>query len=244
MTPHPPQYVATPPKSRALFITDSLGLPRLVPERVTADEVWTTRVAKALSRDFAFFYYTRGGMHSGGLNADLNVHVAAFEAEVVILQVGIVDCAPRALSENEAKVALRLPGPLGRFVHAVVRRYYGQIIRARDIAYVSEREFEENLSAVRRAFGAAEFVVVPIGSPNTAYKRKNPLIARNVGRYNDVLVSVFGNGVLSGLFDGLELERTFVSDNHHLSPSGHAHVAQGVIARLEQLREQHDSPSK
>lgn len=221
--------------TKVLFLTDSLGTPRLVPSPVFDDDVWTYRVVASQRARIAPFFYTLNGLHTGLMRQGLANVLGAFRPEIVILQIGIVDCAPKALKENELKVVTRLPAVLNRPIHRFVKRNYQALVKLRDITYVSRDDFRANLRAVAEHFSRASFVVVPIGPPNTAYKAKNPLMERNIGDYNDVLASVFGDAFAAEIYAGVDLEAFYLADNHHLSPHGHRTVAERVERRLDAL---------
>ncbi|XOV79192.1 MAG: SGNH/GDSL hydrolase family protein [Aestuariibacter sp.] len=213
---------------KILFITDSLGLPRAQPELVPDDATWTYVVSKRLKEHFDFFYYTVAGLHTGMLVQSLKFQAGAFRPDLIVLQIGIVDCAPRALKENERKVIQRLPGFISKVLLGFVRRNYHYLIRKRKISYVSLFQFENNLIELRNFFKRSQFLVVPIAPANTAYIESNPLISNNIKEYNKVLTKVFGEENILNVWEGEDPELLFLSDNHHLSVSGNAVLGQGV----------------
>lgn len=218
-------------RPRLLFVTDSLGLPRRVPVRVAGHEVWVNQVAHSLEGQVEPYFYTVAGLHSSDLASNLEIQLGGFDADLLVLQIGIVDCAPKALRENERKVVTRLPGPLRLLVHNFLRRNYARIVMWRDVTYVSQDRFRTNLESFREHFRDCEFVVVPIAPANQGYRAKNPLIDRNIRAYNRILETVFGEAFASETFEGADPELLFVSDHHHLSIEGHATVARAVAAR-------------
>lgn len=189
-------------------------------------------VARSLEGLVDPYFYTVAGLHSSDLVSSLSIQLGGFDADIVVVQIGIVDCAPKALRENERKVVLRLPGPLRRLIHTFLRRNYARIVRWRDVTYVSEARFRENLEVFREHFRGCRFVVVPIAPPNRGYVIKNPLIERNIVNYNRRLEQVFPEGFAREAFEGADPDVLFASDHHHLSIQGHAAVASAVIARV------------
>ena len=194
--------------------------------------MWVNQVARSLEGLVDPYFYTVAGLHSKDLVFSLGVQLGGFDADIVVVQLGIVDCAPKALRENERKLVLRLPGPLRRLIHGFLRRNYARIVQWRDLTYVSEGRFTENLESFRNHFKGCRFVVVPIAPPNRGYQLKNPLIERNINNYNRVLERVFPEEFAGEAFAGADPNVLFVSDHHHLSIQGHAAVASAVTARV------------
>ncbi|MBF0171711.1 MAG: SGNH/GDSL hydrolase family protein [Nitrospinae bacterium] len=204
------------------------------PFPVYASDVWLYRVARETVAVVEPYYYVQPGLHTTMMVNALDNQLGAFAPEVVVLQVGIVDASPRALSEIERKVIARLPGFVQRLTHAFVRKSYARLITTRKITYVSPERFAANLDRIKQVFAPARFVVVPIGVPNEGYRRKNPLIEQNVARYNGLLAEAFGPDLLTDIFEG-DVERFYTPDHHHLSAEGHAAVAASVVRRLNGL---------
>lgn len=222
-------------RPKLLFLTDSLGEPRLSPEPIYDDQVWPRLVASHVDKRYDCYFFSRPGLHTGGMRENLAVQLGAYRPDIIALQIGIVDCSPRAMRENERKVIARLPGPLRTTALRLIRENYARLIAWRDITYVSEPSFRENLDALRAHFVEARFIALPIGLANTAYKQRNPLIERNITRYNQALADVFGADYVAETFDGVDIEQFYLSDNHHLSARGHQVYADAVMRRLDAL---------
>ena len=219
-------------RKQLLFVTDSLGLPRFLPERVAGHQVWVNLVARSFEGQVDPYFYTVAGLHTSDLVSSLDVQLGGFDADIVVLQVGIVDCAPKALGENERKAVLRLPDPLRRMIHGFLRRNYARVVQWRDLTYVPETRFKENLVRFRAHFKGCRFVVVPIAPADQGYRKKNPLIDRNIRNYNRLIESVFPEAFAREAFEGADPDSLFASDHHHLSIPGHAAVARAVVARV------------
>ena len=75
---------------KLLLITDSLGLPRLFPEKTEYEDTYPN----LLKKHFIIMQYSKGGGTIIELYEQTG-YFKAFEPDVIILQSGIVDCAPR-----------------------------------------------------------------------------------------------------------------------------------------------------
>src|SRR5688500_17972440 len=86
------------PKKKILIITDSLGLPRAVPEVCSYEQTWPFLLNNA---GYQIHQVSIGGATVSELYRQLEYHYL-FLPDLVIVQSGIVDCAPRALGKFES----------------------------------------------------------------------------------------------------------------------------------------------
>lgn len=222
---------------KILFITDSLGLPRLYPEKISGENVWSNILATKLhceyNNSFKFFNFSQGGLNSKMLkNALQNGPLPAFEPDIVVLQLGIVDSSPRALRKLELSILSRI-FILNKIVRYLVRKFYTFIVLKRDITYVSTKDFKNNMLYIKNFYMDKEILVIPIALANNEYRKKNPNIQRNIDIYNDVLKGIFREGFLDNIYTPANLEKLFTSDNHHLSIYGHNFLADQVFVEIK-----------
>jgi len=219
-----------------LFLTDSLGYPREEPGAARGRDVWPYKVSTMLnksrvSNNLNLFYDARPGRDTLELVKNRDKHIKAYQPDIIILQVGIVDCYSRALTKLEAMILSRLP-LIGKLTKYIVKKYYKRIVKFRNISYVNKVDFRKNLEYFRDGFQNSKFVVIPIGPANFKYILSNPLIKQRVGEYNQILKSVFSDMYLEGVYHEANVEELFLSDNHHLSFNGHEVVANKVYSAL------------
>ncbi|SCZ27863.1 MULTISPECIES: hypothetical protein [unclassified Pseudomonas] len=214
-----------------LMLTDSLGLPRVKPERIGDDDCWVYRLQDDFSQVLKFRTVCTPGLDTRQLLVASRDYHQAMKPDLVVLQVGIVDCYPRALKRNELSVIMRLPKVVSMFLHQQIKRYYSYLIERRRIQYVGPAEFKANLQAMRDMFPCAQFRIVPIAPPCSDYKARNPLIESAITSYNQILIDLFGGEVLVDCYaEGGD--QLFMSDNHHLNAAGHARVYSSVSQAL------------
>lgn len=220
---------------KVLVLTDSLGLPRISPALINDDQCWTYRLADYASGRFKFRVFSMPGMDSNQLLSLVLNYYSAIKPDIVVLQVGIVDCYPRAIKKTELSVLLRMPGVVNRFVHRLVKRFYTRLVVSRGIRYVSPTSFQANLRALSSAFDGAKILVVPIAPPSAAYQARNPRIAPSVDEYNQLLERHFSAGYLGACYPANAAEEIFLSDNHHLNEIGNGLVFDAVKRELDSL---------
>lgn len=180
-----------------------------------------------------FFFDMKPFRDTRSLLQDVKNDGLSYLPDVIVLQVGIVDCYPRALTKFELQIVSRIP-VLNRLSKAIVKRYYTSIVKKRNIAYVSLSEYERNLIMLKFLFQSAKWIVLPIAPPSKSYIQKNPLISERVKAYNAAQKKVFGDDFKDELYSGFDLNRTFLSDNHHLSKYGHENVRYQVLQYITQ----------
>lgn len=222
-----------------LFLTDSLGYPREDIGAAKAVNIWPYKAAVMLRKNshsniLNFFFDARPGRDTQELAKNRDKHFMAYEPDIIVLQVGIVDCYSRSLTKLEAMVLPRIPF-IGKVTKFIVKKYYKKIVKLRNIAYVNEKDFRANLEYMRDGFKRAKWVVIPIGPATSRYKERNPLIEQRVKKYNDILKNVFGKEFFGSCYDGASVDELYLPDNHHLSAIGHEIVTKKVYSLLEKM---------
>lgn len=220
---------------KVLFIGDSLCLPRKLPSLVMDEEVWVNIVTKELKYNFDFFHLLHPGLHTSMIRENLNNQLGAYSPDVIILQVGVVDCAPRSLKEYERKVISRLPNKLKHIILYFVKKYYSNIINIRNITYVCKKDFKSNLLALREYYNKAIFIIVPISPANKKYILKNPKIENNIKIYNQIIEAIFKGQFLGDMYAAHNIDDIYLEDNHHLNHLGNSIIANAVIKRMKTI---------
>lgn len=205
---------------RILLLTDSLTLPRLKPELCLHEETWP-EILRA--KGYHVHQVSIGGATSGDLARQCHYH-KAFNADVVIVQVGIVDCAPRFLTKFELSIFHKIPffGRVG--IQALNRPI---IKRIRKISYVNPELFFRNLQSIQRSFDPVDVYFLGIVRGSQAYEKAAPGIINNIKKYNEII---------KANFNYLSLESIDVScimsDFHHLNPKGQKMIGDIVLSKL------------
>lgn len=89
-------------KPKLLIFTDSLGLPREKPEIVEYNQTWVN----LLKANFEILVFSFGGGTVDQMYSQI-AYLKMFNPDFVIVQSGIVDCAPRALKQYELEIIKR-----------------------------------------------------------------------------------------------------------------------------------------
>jgi hypothetical protein len=226
-------------------LSDSLGLPRATPAMVTPKQTWPVLLRAAGGVDVVDVVAGReaiavedvvhigiGGATVHQLQSQLGYGTAC-APNAVVVQCGIVDCAPRALRRWERDALARVPG--GKRVAKLVENNARQLRAWRDVAFTPPEAFAAAVTAMRDKAQPAPLLWVGIAPASADYERAVPGIQARVQRYNALLSRVLGDRYvdvdgLLGVADG-----GLCADHHHLTAGGHAFVAQRVRSRLNEV---------
>jgi len=199
-------------KFKVLILTDSLSLPRSYSNGFVRYNQTYVSLLKKANPEIDFIHVGIGGATITRL-LELTRYYIYAEPHLVILHCGIVDCAPRALSEFELQLFGKLK--LLRFIKpftTFLRRYRG-------LTYTNIRLFTETLIKIRDSFKTSSFITVGILPSCNEYEAITPGITRNIARYNAVLEEN------TNYIDNKKFPRDgIIDDHHHLSEEGHLEI--------------------
>lgn len=221
-------------KKKILFITDSLGLPRLVPEKVTYEETYINLCKEAFPA-FDFINLCIGGAEITTLSNQL-FYYQAVAPDLVIIQSGIVDCAPRALSPVEMAI-LNSNSVIKKISKKILKPLYPYLRKYRKQTSTNIETFGSYIEKFISNFGATPVYWSSIIPATHGYERQIPGIGNNILKYNDVI----SKAMLDKYIDNSDFNETMVmSDHHHLNTLGHKHL----FDKLEKIISLHLSSSK
>lgn len=230
-------------RRRVLVLGDSLAVARL---KVKYRDTWICRLKGALPNDDVISLSDGGRMTKylainptkrpdGTIEYD-PYSLESFEPGIVILSLGIVDCAPRIFSRKESYFVGKFPAWLREMLIFLAKR-----LRTRDDrrAYVSPGEFEENvrqyLERCRKA-GVERVVIVGIATPDSRGLLANPGLASAAARYNDIYRRLCQTFEFATFTDPLrpseDVSPLYIEDGYHLSPYGHFVAYEAILKAL------------
>src|SRR5690606_24566536 len=110
--------------------------------------------------------------------------------DVVILQSGIVDCAPRTLSKKEKEFWLNFP-LINKIVFRLIYKFPKQIRKARNISLTPPDEFEAQLTKLKNLFNEKPIFAFSILEATAEYNSQVPGIGKRISYYNQSLLKTF-----------------------------------------------------
>lgn len=215
-----PDMSSTP---TVLILTDSLAFPRSEPEAVSYEQTWVALLKRRFP-EIDFVHCGRGGATIEDLFKHSAYYHGTIKPALVLVQSGIVDCAPRALSVIEQQVLQRLP-IVGPMLLALVRRNAARLRRWRGMSYTSLANYEAWVQAFERLFANVHWIgILPA---DAEYESRVQDIGAAVNRYNGVLLR--RNYISTADFSS----RDIMSDHHHLNAAGHRRLAARLAETIQ-----------
>lgn len=220
---------------RVLCIGDSLGLPR---EGVEYHETWFVRLQHNLQNyEFISFFRRNATTEILSCGGDYGDTLLYYHPQIIILQLGICDCAPRYFKASSLinKILYRIPQRWKKNVWGAIK-----VVRKRKLACadVSEKQFYLNLinyMDLCKKNGVEKIIAIKIAMPASAMIHKNPLIVTAISRYNKIyddlslhFPSFFS--VINPLPTGDAA--CFVADGYHPNSCGNKLIADEIIRSL------------
>lgn len=205
---------------KILVLTDSLGLPRAVPEQTLYEETWPYALKK---QGYFVHQVSIGEATSEDLKNQIFYH-KMYEPDLVIVQVGIVDCAPRFATQFELALLNRIPF-FGKFIINFLKTK--QVRKLRQKTYVILQTFEINIKNIQDCFTVPVYFISIINA-TTGYEEKLNVVTNNIKRYYTTLKSIskyyidLNNLPIQGI----------MADFHHINHYGHRYIYDLIIKEI------------
>lgn len=147
-----------------------------------------------------------------------------FAPNIVIVQIGIVDCAPRYFKANSL-----FPKIINRFPQLIKNTFWKYFKknnqRKNKFADVSPNNFRLNLinyfERCKRT-NIEKAIVILIQKPGNEMIKKNPTILKNIQLYNSIILEIIENYTFIEVANPLcdTKDSDYISDGYHLSIEG------------------------
>lgn len=202
---------------RVLVLSDSLALPRDFPEVCDYDTVWPSLLKKT---GYLVHQVSIGGVTSDVLCGQINYH-KRFQPDIVIIQVGIVDCAPRFATRFELEFLKRL-SILGKGIIRLLKVPF--VRKLRGVTYTKPSLFKQKILEIQDLLDVPVYFI-SIVNATEGYEKKLKGITSKIKAYNQILKDNaksyidLSNMPISGI----------MSDFHHLNSEGHKYIYDRII---------------
>lgn len=209
---------------RIVLFTDSLALPRVAPEITYYEDTYPY----LLKKEFEVFQFSKGG----GLMGDFieqSSYYKQYRPDIIILQIGIVDCAPRAFSKVEEILfcSNRLFYSIRRFLSKT--KMSKKIRNVRKLSWTPKQAYRKECEFLISKFQDSKVYALSIIPTSEDYEAQVPGISKKICEYNSILQEVFGDN----LIDLSEIPyEGIMSDHHHLTKVGHQYVYEKIIRKI------------
>jgi hypothetical protein len=210
---------------RIVLFTDSLAMPREEPEKTYFEDTYPYQLRK----DVEVFQFSKGG---GIMNefVEQTYYYNQYKPDIIILQLGIVDCAPRAFTKFEE--AVFQSNRAFRFIRRILSKskISKKIRNSRRVSWTSEKNYEQGCRFFINKFKEVKVYALSIVPTTEEYEKQVPGITKKVERYNSILKEVFQENFID--ISGIPLEG-IMSDHHHLTKVGHQYVYGRILSKLK-----------
>lgn len=209
-----------------IFLTDSLGLPRTKPESVRLEETYI-ELLRERYKDHKIINISLGGATIETLREQLLNYYNAVVPDLIFVQSGIVDCAPRALKKWETAL-LSKHAVLRKFSDVVIKKNIKKIRKHRKLTYTSITRFSQIANEFRKKFDK-KLYWIGILPALPEYETQLPGITANITHYNEALANTLSSNFIntSDIGDGI------MSDFHHLNKAGNFYIYQKIATIIE-----------
>ncbi len=200
------------------------------------EDTWYYKLVESFPDFFVIPQFVRGINTDALVSPTRGDYLELYTPNIVILQIGIVDCAPRFLKRDSIFVrAINVfPKSLSSKIWILISKY-GR--RKAIHADVSPAKFEANL---RNYFDRCATLkvggvfVIKIAQPSQNMIIKNPRITEQVKIYNSVFERLKNEYEFISLIDPLQSgeNNLFLKDGYHLNAEGNKNVFEYIYSNI------------
>lgn len=217
-------------KSRIIIIGDSLSMPRLE-ENISYENTYAYKLSQKKDEYDVICRSvrandTRKQTSRQSIYDDLSV----FNPDVVIVHLGIVDCAPRLFGKKEMFLLSLLPKKIQNIIISPLSRKRFLITKQRPKVYVKINEFKHNLSILVGEIKkhTNEIIFISIAATNRSNIERSYGIVKNIGDYNEVIKEECSRSdcIYLDFFDSTLSKKFIIDDGIHINEMGHDYLTE------------------
>lgn len=155
----------------------------------------------------------------------------AIKSDIVIIQLGVVDCAPRRFKRWEMQLIYKLPGQFQKKIIAFLKKKKHQ---STEKCYVKPPQFKKNIETFIKTIKKPVIYIQVLPATGKLLK-SNPDISGAITKYNSIIEQ------LSGKMDSLtteaialkDVQDLTLEDDYHLNRKGHQYIARKILEHKE-----------
>ena len=160
-----------------------------------------------------------------------------FEPKIVIIHLGIVDCAPRIFSKKLSKMLTLMPQFLSQTIIKLMSKNRYFITRYFPKTYVTQSEFKKNLKKIAYTIinCRAKPILVEITQTNEINQTRSFNFEKNIRDYNQIIkeIATSLNATIISLND-LQ-DSILIEDGIHLNKKGHQILADRLVNSIKEV---------
>jgi acyl-CoA thioesterase-1 len=217
-------------RKKVVVLGDSLALPRKEGDDIVKlEETWPYLLG--LQPYLEVYNCSSRANNSEIILLDVYEHIELKQPHVVIIQIGIVDCAPRIFSLFEKKILRKLPAKVRNLIINRRKAKRNEITGKNPLTRVDVKplKFKQNVDSLITQIKAKceqldSIILVPVIADFQAMEEKSAGFSSNANLYNAILEELAQRHGIH-MMDTQQLVSegsmvNFCSDHYHLSPWG------------------------
>lgn len=226
------------------IITDSIAMPRVDgPDNLQIHKTWPKLLCSKLHPGLYSLAEFSGRLRDSSiLRSDIMFYeaIACCTPKIIVIQLGIVDCAPRIFTQMEKRNLNRFFTPKFIKDYIINKRSANRrkiLLRAGPLSKVSTKpgKYKENFefffNRLRSAHQSTFVVLLPIIGDLRLLEEKSPGYIRNINMYNQILSEFKSDKTffLSDLSSRLNDSQFYCSDSYHVNEEGNEVIAKTIF---------------
>ena len=229
------------------LITDSLAMPRVEgDEKIYIQQTWPKLLAQSLDNAYLLAEFTQRARDTDSLKKVqlFFESITCCNPDVVIFEIGIVDCAPRIISKKENAIINRkiFPKSIRNFVIRSRKKNKIKILKkgALNKVYVAPQKFRKNIIEFVQKIALSNprvtIYFIPILGNFTELEKKSPGYTANKDLYNKILKEIsieFNCFFQENLIGIMHDQSNYTLDSYHLSSKGHEELANHLLIKIK-----------
>ena len=218
---------------RVVLIGDSLGMPR---EGLKREETYPYLIKSELT-DFDIVSIHARANDSGrqSTKQSLRESIDLLQPDVIVIQLGIVDCAPRLFTRMETHFVRYLLG-VRTFIRKFMSKRRHFFTKLLPKTYVKKADFEKNILKIveRGREYDASVLVVNIANTSERNKERSYGFEKNILAYNNILQEIVNDNKLT-LIDmySMNCKEIMLEDGIHYNQYGSQVLAGKIVSYLQ-----------
>lgn len=215
---------------KVLFITDSLGLPRVFPEIeiVNLEETYAQLVKKKLNKE-CFHQISLAGDLSGKIIDHARAYFVNWQPDYIVIGLGINDARPKSLN-----ITLQDYFFFSRLLKfkkfQLIVNWLSSKFFKKPKSTTNLDEFSKKLDQLKNSFKNSKIIWLEI-TCDKDYEISRPGVLELKEKFNKKLIEAYKNDFIK-LREVFKNKKVYNSDNLHLNKNGHKIIANEICKKL------------
>ena len=215
---------------KILFLTDSLGLPRIFPEDEILDlEDTYSQIIKKNLPDYDLFQITLTGELCDKIIDQARGYLVNWKPDYIIVGIGINDARPNSISVSLKKNILTNLFFKINFLKIIFEKFQKKFLN-RKSSSLDIKVFEKKANQLKNTFRNSKIIWLEIVCGDN-YESERPGVLYWKNKFNEKLRKIFGSNFLE-LNQKFNNKKIFNSDNLHYNKLGHKIISEEILKKI------------